>query len=378
MSLIKSMLIRYQLESSERIVRAHRIMKKKDVLNLIRYHAEHNDAAFRNEAYGIAKDFDRSGDVQLASYIIALLSDANTFIPQVADSAARSEFLTKRPVVKTSLPLPEPITNDIQGILNAIGRNVGIHRFLFHGPAGTGKTESVKQISAILRRDLYVVDFSMVVDSRLGQTAKNIAKLFDEINGFTQPDHVIVLFDEIDALALDRVDSHDVREMGRATSALLRRMDELSEQVMLFATTNLFTKFDKAFVRRFDAVIDFGRYTREDLVDVAESIMNDYAGQFSFISKNIRLFRKVLSLAEWLPYPGEMENLIRSSIAFSKPNDEFDYLRRLYVALVSDGAKNIQDVRALYGQGFTLREVEILTGISRSTIAREVKERDNE
>ena len=147
---------------------------------------------------------------------------------------------------------------------------------------------------------------------------------------------------------------------------------------MLFATTNLFTKFDKAFVRRFDAVIDFGRYTREDLVDVAESIMNDYAGQFSFISKNIRLFRKVLSLAERLPYPGEMENLIRSSIAFSKPNDEFDYLRRLYVALVSDGAKNIQDVRALYGQGFTLREVEILTGISRSTIAREVKERDNE
>ena len=202
--------------------------------------------------------------------------------------------------------------------------------------------------------------------------------MFDEINGFTQPDHVIVLFDEIDALALDRVDSHDVREMGRATSALLRRMDELSEQVMLFATTNLFTKFDKAFVRRFDAVIDFGRYTREDLVDVAESIMNDYAGQFSFISKNIRLFRKVLSLAERLPYPGEMENLIRSSIAFSKPNDEFDYLRRLYVALVSDGAKNIQDVRALYGQGFTLREVEILTGISRSTIAREVKERDNE
>lgn len=353
-------------------------MKKKDVLNLIRYHAEHNDAAFRNEAYGIAKDFDRSGDVQLASYIIALLSDANTFTPQAANHSVRSEFLMKRPVVKASLPLPEAITNDIQGILNAIGRNVGIHRFLFHGPAGTGKTESVKQMAAIMQRDLYVVDFNSVVDSRLGQTAKNIAKLFGEINGFIQPDRVVVLFDEIDALALDRVDSHDVREMGRATSALLRQMDDLSDQVMLFATTNLFTKFDKAFVRRFDAVIDFGRYTREDLADVAESIMNDYAGQFSFIGKNIRLFRKILSLAERLPYPGEMKNLIRSSIAFSKPNDEFDYLRRLYVALVPDGAKSLQDVRALYGQGFTLRETEILTGISRSTIAREVKEHGNE
>lgn len=353
-------------------------MKKRDVLNLIRYHAEHNDAAFRNEAYGIAKDFDRSGDVQLASYIIALLSDANTFTPQTADSSMRSEFLAKRPVVKSSLPLPEPIANDIQGILNAIERNVGIHRFLFHGPAGTGKTESVKQISTLLQRDLYVVDFSSVVDSKLGQTAKNISRLFAEINSFAQPERVVVLFDEIDALALDRIDSHDVREMGRATSALLRQMDEMSEQVMLFATTNLFAKFDNAFIRRFDAVIDFGRYTHEDLSDVAESIMNDYAGQFSFISKNIRLFRKILFLTEQLPYPGEMKNLIRSSIAFSKPDDEFDYLRRLYVALVPDGATRIQHVRDLYEQGFTLREVEILTGISRSTIAREVKEHGNE
>lgn len=353
-------------------------MKKKDVLNLIRYHAEHNDVAFRNEAYNIAKDFDRSGDVQLASYIIALLSDANAFAPQAVDSFVQSEFLAKRPVVKAPLPLPEVIANDIQGVLNAIARNVGIHRFLFHGPAGTGKTESVKQISSILQRDLYVVDFGPVVDSRLGQTAKNIAKLFGEINGLAHPDRVVVLFDEIDALALDRVDSRDVREMGRATSALLRQMDDLSDQVLLFATTNLFAKFDKAFVRRFDAVVDFGRYTRDDLADSAEGIMNDYAGQFSFVGKNIRLFRKILSLADRLPYPGEMKNLIRSSIAFSKPNDEFDYLRRLYVALVSDGATSIQNIRMLYGQGFTLREVETLTGVSRSTIAREVKEDGNE
>lgn len=290
----------------------------------------------------------------------------------------QSEFPVKRPVVKASLPLPEVVTNDIQGILNAIGRNVGIHRFLFHGPAGTGKTESVKQISAILQRDLYVVDFNSVVDSRLGQTAKNISKLFAEINGFAHPERMVVLFDEIDALALDRIDSHDVREMGRATSALLRQMDELSEQAMLFATTNLFAKFDKAFVRRFDAVIDFGRYTRDDLIEVSETIMNDYAGQFSFIGRNMRLFRKILVLAERLPYPGEMKNLIRSAIAFSKPDDEYDYLRRLYVALVPNGSVTVRDVRALYGQGFTIREVEMLTGVSRSTVAREVKGDGNE
>ena len=348
-------------------------MKKKNVLNLIRYHTEHNDAAFRNEAYNIAKEFDRAGDTQLSAYIIALLSDANTLVPQSSDFGIKSEFLEKKIVVKTSLPLPEVIADDIQGVLNAIGRIIGIHKFLFHGPAGTGKTESVKQISSIMQRELYVVNFSSVIDSRLGQTAKNITRLFAEINSFTRPDQTIVLFDEIDALALDRIDSHDIREMGRATSTLLSQMDELSEQIILFATTNLFSKFDKAFIRRFDAVVDFGRYTKEDLIDVATGIMNDYAKQFSFIGKNTRLFKKILSKTKQLPYPGEMKNLIRSSIAFSKPNDENDYLRRIYIALIPDGANTIQDIRMLRNQGFTLREIEVLAGISRSTAAREMK-----
>lgn len=348
-------------------------MKKKNVLNLIRYHTEHNDAAFRNEAYNIAKEFDRAGDSQLAAYIIALLSDANTLVPQSSNFGIKSEFLEKKIVVKTSLPLPEVIADDIQGVLNAIGRNIGIHKFLFRGPAGTGKTESVKQISSIMQRELYVVNFSSIIDSRLGQTAKNITRLFAEINSSTRPDQTIVLFDEIDALALDRIDSHDIREMGRATSTLLSQMDELSEQIILFATTNLFSKFDKAFIRRFDAVVDFGRYTKEDLIDVATGIMNDYAKQFSFIGKNTRLFKKILSKTKQLPYPGEMKNLIRSAIAFSKPNDENDYLRRIYIALIPDGTNAIQDIRTLRDQGFTLREIEVLTGISRSTAAREMK-----
>ena len=60
-------------------------MKKKNVINLIKYYVENNDAGFRNEAYDVARDFDASGDTQLAEYIMALLSDANTFVPQMGD-----------------------------------------------------------------------------------------------------------------------------------------------------------------------------------------------------------------------------------------------------------------------------------------------------
>jgi SpoVK/Ycf46/Vps4 family AAA+-type ATPase len=353
-------------------------VKKRDVLNLIRYYSEHNDAAFRESAYGIAKDFDDSGDSQLANYILALLSNTNTFVPQSDSYDFSSDFLRKEPVVQNALPLPETIMQDVQGILNAIGHHVGLGKFLFQGPAGTGKTETVKQITAIMNRELYVVDFSTVIDSRLGQTAKNIVRLFTEMNSFTQPGQIVVLFDEIDALAMDRMDAHDVREMGRATSTLLKELDSMSDRLILFATTNLFAAFDNALIRRFDAVIDFGRYTRDDLLDIAEVIMRDYADQFHFIGRNMRLFRKIVNLMPKLPYPGDLKNVIRTAVAFSKPSDEYDYLRRLYVAVVPDGGQSIANNKILRQQGFTVREIEILTGISRSTVARELKESNDE
>ena len=57
-------------------------MKKKNVINLIRYHQESNDSAFRAEALMVAKEFYENGDNQLGDYIMTLLSDSNYFIPQ--------------------------------------------------------------------------------------------------------------------------------------------------------------------------------------------------------------------------------------------------------------------------------------------------------
>ena len=55
-------------------------MKKKNIINLIRYYVDNNDAGFRTEAYEIAKDFDKTGDFQLSEYIMALLSNTNTLL----------------------------------------------------------------------------------------------------------------------------------------------------------------------------------------------------------------------------------------------------------------------------------------------------------
>ncbi|MCU7192585.1 AAA family ATPase [Turicibacter sanguinis] len=344
-------------------------MKKKNIINLIKYYSEKNEAGFKNEAYEIAKAFDKAGDYQLSEYIMALLSSANTFVPQMSEDDL--SFFRKIDHSQEPLPLPNDIKLDIIGIVNAVGHNVGINKFLFQGSPGTGKTETAKQIARILDRELFMVDFDSIIDSKLGQTSKNIASLFGEINNFVNPNKVIVLFDEIDSIALDRTNSNDLREMGRATSAVLKGLDSLNEDVVLIATTNLFNSFDKALVRRFDSTIDFNRYTREDLIEIAEIILNNFLTKFKFAGRNIRLFRKILEDAETLPFPGELKNLIKTSIAFSKPGDEYDYLKRLYNATHKEDEL---ELKYLQKKGFTVREIEILTGISKSQVSRELKE----
>ena len=328
-------------------------MKKKNVINLIKYYAENNDSGFRSEAYEIAKDFDQIGDYQLAEYIMALMSNANTFVPQMNEN--ESSMFEKVEKNGDPLWLPEDIMQDVLGIVHAVAHNAGINKFLFQGAPGTGKTEAVKQLARILEREIYMVDFSAIIDSKMGQTQKNMSELFDEI----------------DAIALDRTNMNDLREMGRATSTLLKYLDRVDERIVLIATTNLFEHFDKALIRRFDSVIDFNRYSQEDLMDISEEYLNRFLVKFNLAKKDIRLFRKIMKLISPLPYPGDLKNLIKTAVAFSNPDDELDYFRRLYYTVTGEKPENI---KKLQEQNFTIREIEILSKIPKSSVARELKE----
>ena len=327
-------------------------MKKKNVINLIRYYAEKNDPAFREEAYEIARDFDASGDFQLSEYIMALMSSANAFVPQMHED--QMTFFRKVESSHDSLPLPTPIEKDIIGIINAIQRNMGINKFLFQGAPGTGKTESVRQIARILERDLFCVDFDTIIDSKLGQTQKNIAALFDEINHFASPENTIVLFEKMDI-------------MGQAQLAMLKGLDNLNEQITIIATTNHSKHFDKALSHRFDLIVDFNRYTQEDLQEIAESILNKFLDDFKIAGRTPRLFRKILSLNKKLPCPADLRKIIKADITFSDATIECDYLKNIYKSFVGSTP---DDLHKLQTQGFTVREIEILSGISKSQVSR--------
>lgn len=351
-------------------------MKKQNVLNLIKYHVERNENSFRNEAISIARYFDSIGDYQLAEYIMGLISESNLYTPQSSDF--ESEFLKQ---VETrsleALNLPVVISEDVKGIINAVNHNIGINKFLFEGLPGSGKTEAAKNIARLLGRSLFIVDFENLIDSKLGQTNKNITNVFREINLIPNSNKIVILFDEIDVIALDRINSNDVREMGRVTSTILRELDrltDLNKEIVIIATTNLYSNFDKALSRRFDAIINFNRYTKDDLIEISEFFFSSFIKNFKGASKDIRLFKKILNSTEKLPYPGELKNIIKTSLAFSDIGSEYDYLKRLYNTLVGDLDK--KGLNQLHEEGFTIREIEKLKGESKSTVSRKLNKED--
>lgn len=342
-------------------------MKKQSLINLIKYHVENNNEAFTSEAAEIARDLDSNGNKDIAQYIMELISSANFYIPQ--QSYKNFKYLKKKEYSYKPLLLPNIIEEDVLGITRAISNKVGLSKFLFYGEPGSGKTESAYQIARLLNRDILSVDFEQLVDSHLGETAKNVRLLFDEI-AHVSFDKTIIVFDEIDSIVLDRINKNDLREMGRVTSLFLKELDNINENIAIIATTNLYKNFDKALIRRFDAVVSFDRYSKEDLIEIADSLLIANLKKVHNSKQNLRLFNKILKNLKKLPYPGDLKQIIKTSIAFSDESNEYDYLRKIYLAFNGD---NI-NIQKLNEEGFTTREIEILSRISKSSVSRKIKE----
>ncbi|MPZ74314.1 MAG: AAA family ATPase, partial [Nitriliruptorales bacterium] len=124
---------------------------------------------------------------------------------------------------------------------------------LFAGDSGTGKTMSAEVIAGDLGLDMYIIDLSSVVDKYIGETEKNLDRIFteaDRVNG-------VLLFDEADALFGKRSEVSDARDRyaNVEVAYLLQRMEQFDGVAVL--TTNLRANLDEAFTRRLDAIIDF-------------------------------------------------------------------------------------------------------------------------
>jgi hypothetical protein len=132
------------------------------------------------------------------------------------------------------------------------GRGFGVAA-LFAGDSGTGKTMSAEVVAGELGLDLYVVDLATVVDKYVGETEKNLDRIFTAAAGVNG----VLFFDEADAVFGKRSevkDAHD-RYANVESAFLLQRMESFDGLAIL--ATNLRANIDEAFTRRLDVLVDF-------------------------------------------------------------------------------------------------------------------------
>jgi len=126
-------------------------------------------------------------------------------------------------------------------------------RVLFSGPPGTGKTLTASLLGKYTKRDVFRIDLSLVVSKYIGETEKNLSKLFDR----AENKDWILFFDEADALFGKRTgvrDAHD-KYANQEVSYLLQRIESHAGLVIL--ASNMKSNIDSAFTRRFNAIIEF-------------------------------------------------------------------------------------------------------------------------
>ena len=127
------------------------------------------------------------------------------------------------------------------------------YRALFYGPSGCGKTFTASLLGKVTGKEVYCIDLSMVVSKYIGETEKNLSKVFE----IAEDKDWILFFDEADALFGKRTglkDAHD-RYANQEVAYLLQRIENYRGLVIL--STNLKSNMDDAFARRFQSMVRF-------------------------------------------------------------------------------------------------------------------------
>lgn len=154
------------------------------------------------------------------------------------------------------------------------------NKLLLHGPSGCGKTLASYVIAGELNKPMYVVNLGAIVSSKLGETSKNLTKLFKKAG----QEECIIFMDEFDSLGKIRDYSQDHGEMKRVVNTILQLFDYLPQSSIVIAATNQEGMLDDALKRRFDVNLQF---TMPDIKQINELIhLTLEKGKFNTPSKS--------------------------------------------------------------------------------------------
>jgi SpoVK/Ycf46/Vps4 family AAA+-type ATPase len=194
------------------------------------------------------------------------------------------EHLVCSATVKKELDyfIKEHRSNDVLNSLNIPLSN----KVFFHGPSGCGKTLAAYVLAGELRKPLTIVNLGAIVSSKLGETSKNLTKVFKK----AAEERSVIFFDEFDSLGKVRDYDQDHGEMKRVVNTLLQLFDFFSKECIIIAATNQIQLIDEALLRRFDVSIKLDYPQTKQVTELVHSVLKSG----SFVFDDVNLSNKIM------------------------------------------------------------------------------------
>lgn len=168
------------------------------------------------------------------------------------------------------------------------------NKLLFYGPSGCGKTLASYVLAGELGKMMYVINLGAIVSSKLGETSKNLARIFRKASS----EECILFFDELDSLGKIRDYSQDHGEMKRVVNTILQLFDYLPQETIVIAATNQINLIDQALYRRFDMRVNLELPDKSQIENLIDLTLKN--SPFKFRSKKEK--ERFVDYAQGLSY----------------------------------------------------------------------------
>lgn len=277
------------------------------ILNLVRTGIEGDETLFRKTVEAIAAEERSKKHFALAERLTELLkpSISAAGFSKPSDPKLQDAYYVVKPTKNLDdLVLSKKVYNVCKEIIEEhhrrdILRSYNLeprHRLLFSGPPGNGKTTLAEAFAHELMIPLFVVKYEGIIGSYLGETAKQLGRLFEQVKS----QRCVLFFDEFDALSKERGDKNDIGEMKRVVNSLLLQIDMLPSHVTVIAATNHEDMLDKASWRRFQTKLELRKPTKTMITKWLDMFQEKIDHDFGISNKTIseKLYGKSYSEIE--------------------------------------------------------------------------------